>query len=66
MARLGGDEFAILIEEDSGCAGVASAVARRVIEALQEPFDVSGHRTRVSASIGIAECGTSRRTPTPC
>ncbi len=59
VARLGGDEFAILIEEDSGCAGVASAVARRVIEALQEPFDVSGHRTRVSASIGIAECGDS-------
>jgi diguanylate cyclase (GGDEF)-like protein/PAS domain S-box-containing protein len=59
VARLGGDEFAVLVEDGCGSDEVASTVARRIIEALQEPFDVSGHRTRVSASIGIAGYGTS-------
>ena len=59
VARLGGDEFAILIEDRSDGGDVASKVAQRVIDALQEPFDVSGHRTRVSASIGIAQYGLS-------
>ena len=45
VARLGGDEFAVLIEEGSAHADMASAVAQRVIDALQEPFEVSGHRT---------------------
>ena len=33
----------------------ASAVAQRVIDALQEPFEVAGHQIRVTASIGIAQ-----------
>jgi diguanylate cyclase (GGDEF)-like protein/PAS domain S-box-containing protein len=59
VARLGGDEFAVLIEDRSDGGDVASKVAQRVIDALQEPFEVSGHRTRVSASIGIAQYGLS-------
>jgi diguanylate cyclase (GGDEF)-like protein len=54
VARLGGDEFAVLIEDPSPHADVVRRVAQRIIDALQEPFDVVGHRTRVSASIGIA------------
>jgi len=59
VVRLGGDEFAVLVEHGAGCSEVASTVAQQVIDALEEPFDVAGHRTRVSASIGIAGCGSS-------
>ncbi len=59
VARLGGDEFAVLIEDGSARGDVARTVAQGIIDALEEPFDVSGHRTRVSASIGIAEYGRS-------
>jgi diguanylate cyclase (GGDEF)-like protein len=51
LARVGGDEFAIL------SLGVEAAeiagVARRVHEALEVPFDVSGHRVQMSGSIGV-------------
>ncbi|HEY6429934.1 MAG TPA: EAL domain-containing protein, partial [Acidimicrobiales bacterium] len=55
VARLGGDEFAVLIEDRSPGGQVASVVAQRVIDALQEPFEVAGHQIRVTASIGIAQ-----------
>jgi diguanylate cyclase (GGDEF)-like protein/PAS domain S-box-containing protein len=57
MARLGGDEFAVLVEDHSGAADQASLLARRLMEALEKPFDVAGHQLRVSASIGIAQFG---------
>jgi diguanylate cyclase (GGDEF)-like protein/PAS domain S-box-containing protein len=51
-ARLGGDEFAVML------AGVdrahAAAIARRMVDALHEPFTVSGHQLTVGASIGVA------------
>ena len=56
-ARLGGDEFAVLVEDPSGVGDRASVVARRLMEALERPFDVAGHQLRVSASIGIAQFG---------
>jgi diguanylate cyclase (GGDEF)-like protein/PAS domain S-box-containing protein len=56
-ARLGGDEFAVLVEDRSGAGDRASVVARRLMEALEKPFDVAGHQLRVSASIGIAQFG---------
>jgi diguanylate cyclase (GGDEF)-like protein/PAS domain S-box-containing protein len=55
VARLGGDEFAVLIEDRSPMGDVASVVAQRVIDELQEPFEVAGHQIRVTASIGIAQ-----------
>ena len=55
MARLGGDEFAVLVEDRSAAGDSASLVARRLMEALEKPFDVAGHQLRVSASIGIAQ-----------
>ena len=50
-ARLGGDEFAVLIEDPTDGP---SEMARRLLAALEEPFDVDGTRVQVRASIGIA------------
>ena len=64
VARQGGDEFLVLLSDIDGegpsldegetSAIVADAVARRVEEALQEPFELGGTSIRVSASIGIS------------
>jgi diguanylate cyclase (GGDEF)-like protein/PAS domain S-box-containing protein len=54
VARLGGDEFAVLVDEPDDRVCAAGAVAQRIIDELQDPFDVVGHMTHVSASIGIA------------
>ncbi|MFE8937033.1 putative bifunctional diguanylate cyclase/phosphodiesterase [Streptomyces sp. NPDC007872] len=54
VARLGGDEFAILVEDSTGTEQVAD-LARSVLDALQEPFDLAGQRLSVSASIGVVE-----------
>ena len=52
VARLGGDEFGVLLT--SASAGDAGAVARRLIAAIERPFDLEGLDAQVSASIGIA------------
>jgi len=52
VARLGGDEFAILVT--GGERGEAQHVARRIIESLVTPFDLSGTTVHVGASVGIA------------
>ena len=49
-ARLGGDEFAVL----SGHSHQATAIGRRIVDILSQPFTVAGQEVRVSASIGIA------------
>ncbi|MFE5897391.1 putative bifunctional diguanylate cyclase/phosphodiesterase [Streptomyces sp. NPDC056488] len=54
VARLGGDEFVILVEDSTGTEQVAD-LARAVLDALQEPFDLAGQRLSVSASIGVVE-----------
>ncbi|MBO1334243.1 bifunctional diguanylate cyclase/phosphodiesterase [Streptomyces sp. VRA16 Mangrove soil] len=54
VARLGGDEFALLVEESTGTEQLAD-LAESVLKALQEPFDLSGQRLSVSASIGVVE-----------
>jgi diguanylate cyclase (GGDEF)-like protein/PAS domain S-box-containing protein len=54
VARLGGDEFAILVEGSTG-TGQATALADSVLAVLQRPFDLSGQRLTVSASIGVVE-----------
>ncbi|WP_435860284.1 putative bifunctional diguanylate cyclase/phosphodiesterase [Streptomyces roseus] len=61
VARLGGDEFALLVEESTGTDQLAD-LARSVLAAVQEPFDLAGQRLSVSASIGVVEraaAGTS-------
>jgi len=55
FARLGGDEFAITLTNLESVYG-ASTVAKRIIEALQQPFEIGSHVITSGASIGIALC----------
>lgn len=53
VARLGGDEFTILLpvlREPSD----AARVARRVIDAVRRPFEISGHRVFLGVSVGVS------------
>jgi diguanylate cyclase (GGDEF)-like protein/PAS domain S-box-containing protein len=54
VARLGGDEFALLVEDSTGTDQLAD-LADSVLKALQAPFDLSGQRLSLSASIGVVE-----------
>jgi diguanylate cyclase (GGDEF)-like protein/PAS domain S-box-containing protein len=56
VARFGGDEFAVLIVSIIAMAD-AETVARRVIAALGEPFEIGGRVLHIGASIGIASAG---------
>jgi diguanylate cyclase (GGDEF)-like protein/PAS domain S-box-containing protein len=53
IARIGGDEFAILVT-DLQDGNVAVALARKLIDALAQPFALRGQQVRITASIGIA------------
>ena len=57
VARLGGDEFTILLE-DLGDTDDCIDVARRVQEAVSQPFNIGGHEVFTTASIGIALSST--------
>ncbi|WP_231953599.1 putative bifunctional diguanylate cyclase/phosphodiesterase [Actinoplanes derwentensis] len=52
-ARLGGDEFAVLLPEANNVEA-AVPVARRIVTAMREPFDLDGRETFVTCSIGVA------------
>lgn len=62
VARLGGDEFAILVEDSAG-AHQLTELARSVLNALQQPFDLAGQRLSVSASIGVVERASAGTSP---
>jgi diguanylate cyclase (GGDEF)-like protein len=51
LARFGGDEFVAVLGEIEGLADVTD-VGRRLVKALNEPFDLKEERVTVSASIG--------------
>ncbi len=53
QVRLGGDEFAILFHGPNA-ERQAEKTAGRILQALQEPFQVQEYRFHLSASIGIA------------
>jgi diguanylate cyclase (GGDEF)-like protein len=53
LARFGGDEFTVLVE-DVGNPEDTVRVAKRIIEALREPFVVDSQELFLKASIGIA------------
>ncbi|MFF5444501.1 putative bifunctional diguanylate cyclase/phosphodiesterase [Streptomyces sp. NPDC012888] len=63
VARLGGDEFALLVEDSTGTEELVD-LARSVLAAVQEPFDLAGQRLSVSASIGVVERPTAGTTAT--
>jgi diguanylate cyclase (GGDEF)-like protein/PAS domain S-box-containing protein len=52
VGRFGGDEFGAVLSE-LGKAGDASVVAQKIIDAFAQPFNLNGHETYVSASVGI-------------
>lgn len=53
LARLGGDEFTVLLSEIKAETDAAT-VARRIINAANEPFEIDGAQVTIGASIGIA------------
>ncbi len=52
VARMSGDEFVVLIEDANEIEKV-TAVAERLLQMLQDPFEVDGHHIFMSASIGV-------------
>lgn len=68
VARIGGDEFVVLLVPVQEARDVL-AVAEKIREALNQPFDVAGHTVEVAASIGVAvypEHGSDEATLTQC
>jgi diguanylate cyclase (GGDEF)-like protein len=53
LARLGGDEFTIVLGGIHEPADAARA-ARRILESLDQPFDLDGQTVVVGTSIGVA------------
>ena len=53
VARIGGDEFIVLLPSIEA-KDDARLVGEKILEALQQSFDLAGHRHDISASIGIA------------
>jgi len=53
IARTGGDEF-VIVQTPITDAGEATALAQRVIAAVNLPFELDGQQALVGASIGIA------------
>ena len=53
VARMGGDEFMVLLD-GAGTFNEISAVVGKLLEAVQQPFQIGPHEVFVSASIGVA------------
>jgi diguanylate cyclase (GGDEF)-like protein/PAS domain S-box-containing protein len=57
VARFGGDEFVVLLEDlgatDGEAAAAAQEIARKVLEAFCDPFDIDGMEQYSTPSIGI-------------
>ncbi len=53
ISRVGGDEFCI-IQAGIQDAADSERLARRIAEAIRQPYDIHGHMVMIDASIGIA------------
>ena len=53
VARLGGDEFVVILEKTEEKHDVET-IARKLLSALSQPLQLSGHECHTTASIGIA------------
>jgi diguanylate cyclase (GGDEF)-like protein len=53
LARLAGDEFTMFFPQIESVAEI-ERVARRVVLAIAEPFELSSHSVNIGASIGVA------------
>ncbi|MFE2407918.1 putative bifunctional diguanylate cyclase/phosphodiesterase [Kitasatospora sp. NPDC059408] len=63
VARMGGDEFAVLVTDSAGSEQLTD-LAARILEALELPFDIAGHRLVITASVGVVERPVHGTTPT--
>jgi diguanylate cyclase (GGDEF)-like protein len=55
LARLGGDEFVVL-QVDLEKPEQAGSLARRLVEAMSEPFDLEGRQVYLGVSVGVSIC----------
>src|SRR5580658_5774718 len=53
VARLGGDEFAV-VQLAVSAPGDTTALARRIVDSVSQPYDLDGRRVLIGVSIGIA------------
>ena len=53
IARFGGDEFTILLEDITQISDV-SEIASKIIQALDEPFNIDNHQMHLTLSAGIS------------
>lgn len=58
VARLGGDEFVIMLENlstnETQAATQAESVAEKILESINQPYLLGGHKLHSSPSIGIS------------
>ncbi|TCS39207.1 PAS domain S-box-containing protein/diguanylate cyclase (GGDEF)-like protein [Paucimonas lemoignei] len=54
VARIAGDEFVIILEGLTEAPEEAQGVARKIIAAMQTPFEICGRQRIVTTSIGVA------------
>jgi len=62
VARMGGDEFTVLLDDLASPAD-AAAIAKRIIDVVNQPHQIAGQEIRLSASIGIAQSGPGQTNP---
>ncbi len=53
VARLGGDEFVVILEH-SAARGDIEDITRKLLQAVSQPVQLSGHECHATASIGVA------------
>ncbi len=53
LARLAGDEFTLFFPAITSVAEI-ERIARRVVLAISEPFELNGHSVDIGASVGVA------------
>ena len=61
LARLGGDEFAVLLAEQDEAG--AQATALKLLESVEQPFEVEGQLRPIGLSIGVAVFPADGRNP---
>ena len=61
-SRFGGDEFTVLVDHVEN-PGYAQGIAERIVERLQQPFNIGGQTIYSSPSVGIAYTTTGQEAP---
>ncbi|MGE6741402.1 putative bifunctional diguanylate cyclase/phosphodiesterase [Allorhizobium pseudoryzae] len=54
LTRLGGDEFALIQSVSVNARKEARHLGNRIIEAINQPFEIAGHPIGIGISIGVA------------